>query len=144
MSSTFFLSKIQVFGPISLRQHWAPDTSFKISKYIVCVRVSVFALDDVQNNLNMVHFQIGVPTADVLDMIYTYLPDIEFQIFGSDGVKNTVKLDLTPSKSLKRSYFILQQGFIRYRLASINFEYQDRKEQCYFYDSKSRVFSRSG
>ncbi|GAA5811279.1 hypothetical protein MFLAVUS_004712 [Mucor flavus] len=107
-----------------------------------CTEEKIGAIDDIQNNLNMVHFQNGVPTADLLDMIYTHLPDIELLIFGSDGSNYTMKLDLTPFKSLKRCYFILQQACTdSYKSVSINFEYQDGKEQWHCYDGKSKEYS---
>lgn len=100
------------------------------------------AVDGIQNDLDMVHFQSGVPTVDVLDMIYTYLPNIEVLIFGSYGSNYTMKLDLTRFESLKRCYFLLQQACTDiYRSASINFEYQGGKEQGYYYDGRSKKYS---
>ncbi|KAI9261885.1 hypothetical protein EDC94DRAFT_659618 [Helicostylum pulchrum] len=115
----------------------------EVESYLViqgCTEEKIGAIDDIQNNLNMVHFQSGAPTTDVLDMLYTYLPDIEYLIFGSADSNYTMRLDLTPFKSLKRCYFILQQDSMD-KSASINFEYQDGKEKWYYYDGKSKEFS---
>ncbi|KAI8047778.1 hypothetical protein BDF21DRAFT_206394 [Thamnidium elegans] len=89
----------------------------------------------------MVHFLSGPPTDDVLDVISTYLPDIEVLIFGSVKKYNVI-MDLAPFKSLKRCYFVIQQSSTNsHKSISINFKYPDGKEREYYYNSKRKKFS---
>ncbi|KAG2230554.1 hypothetical protein INT48_009894 [Thamnidium elegans] len=98
-------------------------------------------LDDIQNNLKMVHFLCGAPTDGMLDMISAYLPDIEILIFGSIGVYNVI-MDLTPFKGLKQCYFIVQQvSTDSCKSVFINFKYPEGKQQWYYYDGTRKEFS---
>ncbi|KAI8051721.1 hypothetical protein BDF21DRAFT_404257 [Thamnidium elegans] len=92
-------------------------------------------LNDIRNNLNMVHFLNGAPANNLFKLISIYLPDIEVLILGSRSIFD-LTFDLTVFKSLKRCYFIIQQIPSYSGSVTIKFEYTDGKKQRYYYDGK--------
>ncbi|KAI8051765.1 hypothetical protein BDF21DRAFT_498292 [Thamnidium elegans] len=91
-----------------------------------------------KNCINLQYFKLmgyfQIQGLKIRNLIIGYLPNIEVVVLGSRSGCNA-SLDLTPFKSLKRYFHIIQQpsDYIREAL-TIKFKYKDGTNQWYHYD----------